>query len=80
MYIVTHGKGNFLAKLCNKTYGIRSRKQRIESDRERDSAHDSYVRIQSVQSSQSSQVITRSSSENRPFYTLGEMARYKEAK
>ena len=76
-YIVTHGKGSFLARLCNKTYGIKSRKQRIQSDREKDSSRDANVRIHSIESSQI--VVISRSFENR-FSTLGEIARFKEAK
>jgi hypothetical protein len=74
-YIVTTGKGRFLAKLCNKTYGIKSRKQRIESDRERDSVRDSGTRIHSVESSKVA-VISRSIEKR--FATLGEIARLKD--
>jgi hypothetical protein len=67
----------FLVKLCNKSYGIKSRKQRIESDREKDSTRETHIRIHSFESMQ---VVARLSFEIKSFSTLGEMARFKEAK
>lgn len=84
-YVKFNGKSRFLAKLCNKSHGIKSHKQRIESDREREA----YIGLRSlygpIQMSMRSfnapiQMSTRSLSEIKRFSTLGEIARFKEAK
>jgi len=49
-HVMYHGKSRFLARLCNKTYGIRSRRQRIETDRETESLGERNIRVSTYRS------------------------------
>jgi len=71
----SRNESRFLIRLRGKSYGIRSIKQRIQSEREKDNIRQADVRI--LYFSESSQVTTRPSFEIKSISTLGEIAKFK---
>jgi len=67
-----------LVKLCNKSFGIKSRNERIEADREREHESDRNVRIRSFNMPKVETV--QESPETKPFSTLGDIIKFKEGK
>lgn len=51
-YLKWEGKSRYLAKLCNKSYGTKNHKQRIESDREKDNDRDIRIATRGQSASQ----------------------------
>jgi hypothetical protein len=68
------GRSCFLVRLSNKTYGIKSHKQRIEQDRERDTRQDERD-VCTVTASVSYTVNSRSFTGTK-ISTLGEIAKF----
>jgi hypothetical protein len=51
-YMKFDGKSRFLARLCNKSYGNKSHRQRVELERERDNNRDIRIAMHSNSATQ----------------------------